>query len=257
MIELSLLLLLGFISGIAAGLLGIGGGMIMVPGLIFISALQDPPQIISIHSAIGTSLGTIIFTSISSATGHHLKNGVNYVVFRNLIIGLALGALIGSAIAVSMSQQLLKQIVVIFLLIAGSRLFLKTKNFQLSSNLKFGNMSMHGTWIGTVSSILGIGGGTFIVPLLNAKGIAIRESIGTSAMCGIPIAIFGCFGFIALSKSGISEDYVIWSSALVMAISSILGVRYGVKLVYKIDQDSLKKIFGAFICIAAILLLIR
>ena len=257
MIELSLLLSLGFISGIAAGLLGIGGGIIMVPGLMFISALQDPTKIISIHAAIATSLGTIIFTSISSARGHHLKNGVNYVVFRNLIMGLALGALIGSAIASSMSQQLLKQIVVIFLLIAGSRLFLETKNYQLSSNLKFINLSIHGTWIGTLSSILGIGGGTFIVPLLNAKGIAIRESIGTSAMCGIPIGIFGCFGFMALSKSGLSVENVIWSSSLIMAISSILGARYGVKLVYRIDQDSLKKLFGAFICIAAILLLIR
>jgi len=257
MIELALLLMLGVIAGIAAGLLGIGGGIIMVPGLIFIANLTDPDTTLGVHAAIGTSLATIMFTSISSARGHHLKGGIDYEIFYKLTSGLILGALVGAAIAISMDAKMLTYVVVIFLLFAGSRLFFQNYNFTLSMKKGFAHLVMHGSWIGMLSSMLGIGGGTFIVPLLNAKGIEIRKSIGTSAMCGIPIAIFGCIGFIYFGKGGISGEYINWESAFVMALSSIVGARYGVRLVYKIDQDYLKKIFGIFICIAAALLLIR
>jgi len=257
MIELALLLILGFVAGIAAGLLGIGGGIIMVPGLIFISNLTNPETALGVHAAVGTSLATIMCTGISSARGHHLKEGIDYEIFYKLASGLILGALIGAAIAISMNARMLTYVVVIFLLFAGSRLFFQKYNFKLSMEKSFAQLGMHGSWIGVLSSMLGIGGGTFIVPLLNAKGVEIRQSIGTSSMCGIPIAIFGCIGFIYFGKDGISGEYINWESAFVMALSSIIGARYGVRLVYKIDQEYLKKIFGIFICIAAALLLIR
>jgi uncharacterized membrane protein YfcA len=257
MIELVLLLILGFVAGIAAGLLGIGGGIIIVPGLIFIANLTDPDIALGVHAAVGTSLATIMFTGISSARGHHLKGGINYEIFYKLTLGLMLGALVGAAIAISMNARMLTYVVVIFLLFVGTRLFFQKYNFKLSMKKSFAHLAMHGSWIGMLSSMLGIGGGTFIVPLLNAKGIQIRQSIGTSAMCGIPIAIFGCIGFIYFGKDGTSGEYIHWESAFVMALSSIVGARHGVRLVYKIDQKYLKKIFGIFICIAAALLLIR
>ena len=257
MIELVLLLMLGCVAGIAAGLLGIGGGIIMVPGLIFITNLTDPDAALGVHAAVGTSLATIIFTGISSARGHHHKGGIDYEIFYKLAFGLIIGALIGAAIAISMNARMLTYIVVVFLLFAGSRLFFQNYHLKLSLKKSFAHLVMHGSWIGMLSSMLGIGGGTFIVPLLNAKGIEIRNSIATSAMCGIPIAIFGCIGFIYFGKGGISGEYVNWQSAFVMALSSIVGAQYGVRLVYKIDQDYLKKIFGIFICLAAALLLLR
>ena len=257
MIVLVLLLMLGFVAGIAAGLLGIGGGIIMVPGLIFITNLTDPDAAFGVHAAVGTSLATIIFTGISSARGHHHKGGIDYEIFYKLAFGLIIGALIGAAIAISMNARMLTYVVVVFLLFAGSRLFFQNYHLKLSLKKSFAHLAMHGSWIGILSSMLGIGGGTFIVPLLNAKGMEIRHSIATSAMCGIPIAIFGCIGFIYFGKGGISGEYVNWQSAFVMALSSIVGAQYGVRLVYKIDQDYLKKIFGIFICLAAALLLLR
>ena len=132
MIELVLLLMLGFVAGIAAGLLGIGGGIIMVPGLIFITNLTDPDAALGVHAAVGTSLATIIFTGISSARGHHLKGGIDYEIFYKLAFGLIIGALIGAAIAISMNARMLTYVVVVFLLFAGSRLFFQSYHLKLS-----------------------------------------------------------------------------------------------------------------------------
>ena len=156
MIELALLLLLGVVAGIAAGLLGIGGGIIMVPGLIFIANLTDPGTTLGVHAAVGTSLATIMFTGISSARGHHLKGGIDYEIFYKLTSGLILGAVVGAAIAISMDAKMLTYVVVIFLLFAGSRLFFQNYNFTLSMKKGFVHLGMHGSWIGTLSSMLGI-----------------------------------------------------------------------------------------------------
>lgn len=257
MIEIIYLLILGWIAGIAAGLLGIGGGIIIVPGLIFINYLLNPLIILDVHEAIGTSLATIIFTGISSARAHHLKGGIDYETFLKLITGLILGSLIGAAVAVNLHERLLSMVVVAFLLLVGFRLIFQEVRFSSYYNKNLANLAAHGAWIGLLSSMLGIGGGTFIVPLLSAKGLEIRKAIGTSAMCGIPIAFFGCLGFILFNQDGMLSQYVNWSSALIMSLTSIIGARYGVRLVYKINQSYLKKIFGIFICIAALLVLFR
>ena len=143
MIELTLLLVLGVVAGIAAGLLGIGGGIIMVPGLIFIANLTDPDTALGVHAAVGTSLATIMFTGISSARGHHLKGGIDYEIFYKLTSGLILGAVVGAAIAINMDPTMLTYVVVIFLLFAGSRLFFQNYNFKLSKKKGFVHLGVH------------------------------------------------------------------------------------------------------------------
>ena len=188
--ELIIYLLIGAIAGFTAGLFGVGGGLIIVPILyIVFTQLQYDPSVI-MHMAVGTSLATIIVTSISSVMAHHQRGAVLWSVFRNLAPGLIIGSFLGAGIADYLSGQGLQLLIGFFAVWVAFKMF-KGANVQVDPNKKLPSTPVQlavGGGIGVASAIFGIGGGSLTVPFLNRCGIVMQKAVATSAACGLPIA---------------------------------------------------------------------
>ena len=192
----------GAVAGILAGLLGIGGGLIIVPMLVFCLTRQDIPQEFIMHIALGTSMASIIFTSVSSFLAHHRRGAVRWMVVRRIVPGILLGTFLGTCVAARMSTDFLKGFFVIFLYYVAIQMLVNKK--PKPSREVPGQVGMFGVGnvIGAVSSLVGIGGGTLSVPFMMWCNIAVHEAIGTSAAIGFPIAIAGTVGYILQWVSG-------------------------------------------------------
>ncbi len=246
----------GAFAGVCAGLFGIGGGMIIVPALVWIfTAYHFPPEVVT-HLAVGTSLATIIITSISSLTAHHKRGGVRWEVWRSMALGLVIGSLVGAGIADRINGQALQALIGIgALLVALKMLFFSNKE-QLGKPLppkgvQFGA----GTGIGMASSIFGIGGGSLTVPFLNWAGLPMKQAVGTSAACGLPIAIAGALGFAwfgqdvaNLPEGTIGFVHII--GFFCISAASFITAKFGAKLAHQLPAATLKKSFGVLLIFA-------
>ena len=246
----------GAFAGVCAGLFGIGGGMIIVPALVWIfTAYHFPPEVVT-HLAVGTSLATIIITSISSLTAHHKRGGVRWEVWRSMALGLVIGSLVGAGIADRINGQALQALIGMgALLVALKMLFFSNKE-QLGKPLppkgvQFGA----GTGIGMASSIFGIGGGSLTVPFLNWAGLPMKQAVGTSAACGLPIAIAGALGFAwfgqdvaNLPKGTIGFVHII--GFFCISAASFITAKFGAKLAHQLPAATLKKSFGVLLIFA-------
>ena len=190
--ELIIFFAIGSLAGFAAGLFGVGGGTIIVPLLyVVFTQMGYDPEII-MHMALGTSLATIIVTSISSLMAHHKNGAVIWPVFKNLTPGMALGSFLGAGIAGILSGAHLQLIIGVFVIWVAYTMFMGAKkvidqNKVLPSTTK---QVVAGTGIGVASAIFGIGGGSLTVPYLNHYGVVMQKAVGTSAACGLPISHF-------------------------------------------------------------------
>lgn len=246
----------GAFAGVCAGLFGIGGGMIIVPALVWIfTAYHFPPEVVT-HLAVGTSLATIIVTSISSLTAHHKRGGVRWEVWRSMALGLVIGSLVGAGIADRINGQALQALIGMgALLVALKMLFFSNKE-QLGKPLppkgvQFGA----GTGIGMASSIFGIGGGSLTVPFLNWAGLPMKQAVGTSAACGLPIAIAGALGFAwfgqdvaNLPEGTIGFVHII--GFFCISAASFITAKFGAKLAHQLPAATLKKSFGVLLIFA-------
>lgn len=196
--SLILFLVTGAITGVLAGLFGVGGGWVMVPALVFVLPMIGAPPDADMQMAIGTSLAVIGATSISSTLSHHRRGAVLWPIFRGLAPGLIVGALLGSGIADQLPAALLKRFVAIgALLVAIQMAFdLKPAARKDAKPPDTVELTLVGAVIGALSSLIGIGGGTLTVPYLTMRGTHIRSAVGTSAACGMPIAWGGAIGFM-------------------------------------------------------------
>jgi len=262
MIELLVFIALGSITGILAGMFGIGGGVLLVPVLIFIFYGMGMEESVVVYMAIGTTLSSIIFSGISSAHSHHSKKCVEWKLVFPLSLGMIVGAFIGSRYATSMSSDNLKLIITIFLIaVGGEMLFGYTK--LLSSRRRLVSISnilapIHGGWIGFLSSILGIGGGSFTTPLMTLAGYNIRQGIGTAAACGVPIALAGAMGYLYFGQTHPNlptgaTGFIFWPAVLGIASASIITARIGSNIAHSISEQILKRLFGVLLVIAAIM----
>jgi len=259
--DLLLLLVTGAFAGILAGLLGIGGGVVIVPVLVFIFQYQGIDPSIIMHTAIGTSLATIIFTSISSIRAHQAHGAILWPTFRKMTPGIILGALIGAAVADSLPSDTLKLVFSPFLMVVAVQLALnKQPKPHRKLPQKIGLLSAS-TTIGALSSLLGIGGGSLNVPFMSWCNIEVRKAVATSAAIGLPIAIAGTLGFIVSGwNSELMPDwsigYINLSAALSIVAASALTAPYGAKLAHKIPVVLLKRIFAVLLFFVAIKLLL-
>lgn len=246
----------GAFAGVCAGLFGVGGGMIIVPALVWIfSAYGFSPEVVA-HLAVGTSLATIIITSISSLTAHHKRGGVRWEIWKNMAGGLVIGSIAGAAIADQIDGQVLQAMIGVgALLVAFKMLFLPNKEQTNKpappASVQFGA----GTGIGVASSIFGIGGGSLTVPFLNYSGVPMRQSVGTSAACGLPIAIAGALGFAWFGQdvTGLPEGaigFVHVSAFICISIASFIMAKVGAKLAHQLPAATLKRAFGILLLIA-------
>ena len=202
-------ILTGIIAGLTAGLLGLGGGAIIVPILYAIFVSQELALNATMQLAVGTSLATIVFTSISSATTHHRLGNVQLKTALYLAPGIVIGALLGAAIADSLSTDVLKRAFGIFEVLVAIQIGLGFKPAAHRSLPNKTGLAASGGVIGTISSLMGIGGGSLTVPFLLWCNVPMKQAVGTSAACGLPIAIAGVAGFIIAGLNNV--DLPEWS----------------------------------------------
>lgn len=257
LLEIILLLLLGASTGFFAGLLGIGGGMIMVPFLTFFFGHSNVPPELIVHMAIATSMTTIIFTSLSSVRAHHKKGAVRWDIVLGLAPGIILGGLIGGGkIFTLLKTAWLSMFFAGFVGFSAYQM-LKNKKPKASRSLpsKTGMIGVGGA-IGFISSLVGAGGGFLSVPFMTWCNVAIHNAVATSAALGFPIALASALGYIlgGLNIPGLpahSLGYVYLPALLCIAIASVLTAPLGAKVAHQLDVGQLKRVFALVLfCLA-------
>ncbi|VFQ43753.1 sulfite exporter TauE/SafE family protein [Desulfoluna butyratoxydans] len=251
----------GAIAGVLAGLLGIGGGLVIVPMLVFSFTLQHIPQELMMHLALGTSLASIIFTSVSSFRAHHKRGAVRWDVFKRITPGIIVGTLAGSCVASTLPTHILKGIFVAFLYYVATQMILGKKPAASRQLPRTAGIFGAGGVIGSFSSLVGIGGGTLSVPFLTWCNIPVHHAIGTSSAIGLPIALAGAFGYI-LNGLGtpdlpdLSLGFVYLPALFGTICFSVLTAPVGAKLAHSLPVDKLKRIFAILLYVVATRMLI-
>lgn len=261
MIDWSLYLILGAFAGLLAGLLGVGGGLIIVPVLVALFLQHGVHNDIIMHLALGTSLASIVFTSLSSIHAHQRHGAILWPPFRQLTPGIMLGAAIGGWLVSQMSTSWLKPLFAIFELSVGLHMLSSIKPQAHRALPGPTKMTSAGAVIGIVSSLVGIGGGTLTVPFLIWHSVNIRQAIATSAACGLPIAVAGSVSYIinGWQHPLLPEHtlgYVHLPALLGTALSSVLFAPLGARLTHRLPVALLKKIFGGLLLLLAAKLLL-
>jgi len=265
LIEILLYILTGAFAGFSAGLLGIGGGLIIVPVLYFIFSTQGYEQQHLMHIALATSLATIVITSISSTHAHQRKHAVLWPIVLLLAPGIALGAWLGASFATQLDSAILKPVFGIFEIFVALLMFSNYQSKQHKLTIKTVNGLIGGSIIGGISSIVGIGGGTLTVPFLHWHKINIKNAIATSAACGLPIAVFATASYIfngwnitdeSKKKKKTLVGYVHMQAFAVIATSSFLFAPLGAKLAHSISDVLLKKVFSIFLLLLGLKMLL-
>ncbi|MGQ4879607.1 sulfite exporter TauE/SafE family protein [Billgrantia sp. LNSP4103-1] len=250
-------LFLGTAAGTLAGLFGIGGGLIIVPSLVFAFGLQGVDAAVTMHLAVGTSLATIVVTSASSAWAHYQRGSIQWAWLLSLLPGLVLGAMAGVFVAGALSGGLLGSLFGVFVMLVAIRM-------ALGSGPRAGRMApgrlamgLAGVVIGGVSALFGIGGGTLSVPWLSRCGARMTQAVGTSAACGLPIALFGAMTFVVVGwhhpalPSG-ATGFVMWPAFLGIVLASVPFARLGVRLAHTLPARMLRLSFATLLAIVGL-----
>ncbi len=250
--ELLTYLFTGALAGLMAGLLGIGGGLIVVPALAWLFAGQGFAAATLMHFAVGTSLAVIVPTAVSSLLAHHRRGSVDWPAVRRLAPGIALGALAGAGLARHISSP-------------GLAVFFGLFEIMVAFHLAFGHrpvgrralpgrvgMGLVGVAIGTLSALLGIGGATMTTPFLLWSGLGIRRAVGTSASCGLPVAIAGAAGFAlagldAAGQPGLNTGFIVWPAMAAIGVTSVLLAPTGARLAHHLPHEILQRVFALFL----------
>lgn len=250
--------ILGAIAGILSGLFGIGGGLIIVPILVYMFSAQGISPEILTQLAVGTSLATIVFTSINSVIAHNRHDAVRWKAVSMLSIGIVGGSVLGGYTASFLSGEILQRVIGIFAIVMAAQVFFRIKpsrrGAQPTGRLFLGGS---GIFIGWASAIFGIGGGSLTVPLLSWRGFPMRAAVATSAACGLPIAISGSASFIwfGLQAEGLpawSVGYVYLPALLGIGATSMFFARFGAKLAHRLNQALLERLFASLLLIVGI-----
>jgi len=244
---------LGGFAGVLAGLLGVGGGLVIVPILTFIFTSRGMPADYILHLALGTSLATIMFTSVSSLRAHHRRGAVEWPVVRRITPGILAGTFAGSWVAAQLSTTFLKAFFVVFLFYVAVQMLLDIRphpHRQLPGRTALFGV---GSAIGIVSSLVGIGGGSMSVPFLIWCNTAMHTAIGTSAAIGFPIALAGAAGYALNGMNAPlpphSFGFVYLPALVGVSAVSMLTAPLGARLAHSLPIGRLKKIFALLLII--------
>jgi len=259
-IDTMLYLVTGVFAGLASGLLGVGGGLIIVPVLFFIFLAQGLATEHVMHMALATSLATIIITSISSSRAHHKRKAVLWPIVILLAPGIAIGAWCGGALAAQLDTEILKPIFGVFELLIAAHLFINKNPDVHEQYIGKIKSTLGGFVIGFVSAIVGIGGGSLTVPFLNWHSITMRNAVATSAVCGLPIAIFGTASYIysgwqITNLPAGTFGYVHMTAFALIISTSFLFAPVGAKMAHTIPENVLRKGFAVFLLLAGLKML--
>lgn len=252
---------LGAFAGTLAGLFGVGGGLVIVPVLVLLFQQGGISAEVMMHLAIGTSLATIIPTSISSVYAHHRRGAVRWPLVWQLLPGIVLGAWLGAALAEFLPGERLRLFFGIFELLVALQM---GAGLQASAHRTLPGrvgMGSAGGLIGAVSAIVGIGGGTMTVPFLQWCNVQMREAVATSAACGLPIALAGAAGFVVSGwgKAALpdwSSGYLYWPAFAGIVIASVLFAPLGARLAHALPARQLKRFFALFLAVLGVRMLL-
>lgn len=266
LLEPSLLLelaLLGLTGGFLAGLLGIGGGMILVPFTTAILSARGVNSALAVKMAIATSMATIVFTSISSVRAHHKRGAVRWDLVKGLAPGIVLGGIIGSmGVFALLKGSALALIFAVFVGFSATQMFLDKRPAPSRQVPGTAGLLGAGSVIGFISGLVGAGGGFISVPFMTWCNVAIHNAVATSAALGFPIALANVVGYIA-SGLGLPDlppyslGYIWLPALLVLASCSVLTAPLGAAAAYRLPVKKLKRVFASVLYLLAAYMLYR
>lgn len=256
-----LYILLGAVAGVLAGLLGVGGGLIIVPVLYEVFTRIGIDSAITMHMAIATSLATILFTAMASTYVHHVHRAVLWPVFWRLTPGILVGAVIGAGIADYLSTSVLIISFAFFELFVSYQMWFAVKPETSRGLPGFSGMVMAGSVIGSVSAVIGIGGGTLTVPFLTWCNRGIRYAVATSSACGFPVALASvlAYFFLGMNEQNLpaqSMGYIYLPAFVSVSIVSLLCAPLGARLAHTLPVVTLRKIFAILLLVIGVRMLI-
>ena len=247
------------VAGFMAGLLGVGGGIVMVPALYYAFTVLDFDIVTRMHLSVGTSLAIIIPTSIISTMTHKEYDAVDFKMVKSFGVFILVGVICGTFLAVNLKTPALVLFFSIFALMVGLFfIFLREKLVDNPKKISAVVKNISGVIIGLISVPLGIGGGSLMVPFMRTFGYDIRKSIGTAAAVGFLIAVTGTITMITGGKiidnvnTPYSVGYINLLGFAVFVPVTMVMARIGAKVVHKIDKKLLSKIFGIFLILVSI-----
>lgn len=252
--------LLGALAGLLAGLLGVGGGIVIVPILLLTFTALGFPESVLTHLAVGTSLATIVLTSLGSIYQHHRKGAVHWDVLRSLGTGLVLGALLGAWIADWVPGVGLRRAFGLFAILIAVQMLLNLQpGGQRPLPGKAGLFGAGGV-IGAVSALFGIGGGSMMVPYLAWCRLRMQDAVGTSSAGGLPLALAGAVGFVLTgwdndALPSASLGYVYLPAFLGIVVTSILFAQLGARWAHKLPAQTLRRLFACLLIVVGARLL--
>lgn len=243
---------LGVIAGTLAGLFGIGGGVILVPALVFCFELLHIPQDVLMHLALGTSLSCIFITGLNSAWTHQKKKNIDWNVFYKLLWGIIIGTILGGRVASYLSSETLEIIFAIFLTFVLVKMSFKPKEEHIERKVPLLLYWVVGGFIGFKSAILGVGGGTISIPFLTWTGKEMKKAVGVSASIGLPISLFGSLAYIYNGHGNIhlptySVGYIYLPAFFGIVSTSSLFARIGARMSHSVSQTKLRYLFLTFL----------
>ena len=251
------LALLGIGSGFLAGLLGIGGGMVMVPFITIILGQRGVSPDLAVKMAIATSMATIIFTSVSSVRAHHRRGAVRWDIVKRLSPGIVIGSLVGSlGVFALLKGTALAIFFALFVGFSATQMFLDKKPAPTRQMPGTGGQFAAGGVIGFISGLVGAGGGFISVPFMTWCNVAIHNAVATSAALGFPIAVANVAGYIVSGHNvqGLPAGAFgyIWLPALVViAACSVFTAPLGAKAAHSLPVKKLKRVFASILYVLA------
>lgn len=256
-----ILVAMGGLAGVMAGLLGIGGGALIVPVLIYVFERQGVNPEIRMQLALGTSLATIVFTALSSVAAHQRRGAVDWTIFRRIAPGIVAGGLIGAAVASSLASRTLQILFVVFLFALSAQYSRGTTVAAAHRPLPgVAGFSVAGAVIGAVSAFFGIGGGSLSVPFMTWCSVPVKRAIATSAAIGLPIAVSTTIGYIVAGWNDPrlppwSFSYVLLPAFLGVVVASVATAPLGARLAHRLPEKTLRRIFALFVAVLGLRML--
>ena len=253
--DLPMLLFSGAVAGVLAGLLGIGGGIIIVPIVTLLFEGNGMPHGLAIKMALGTSLATIVVTAVSSIYAHHRKGAVEWGLFRIMGPAVVVGSLAGAWLADLIPGRALYVAFVVFLFAVAVQMALSRVSAHRGLP-SVGALAATSAGVGVVSALMGIGGGTMNVPFLSYCGVPVKRAIATAAAIGLPLAISATIGYIigGLDEPGTPAASIGYVNLPVfggVVAASLIFAPLGAKLAHRLPDQLLRRLFAVFLFVMA------
>jgi uncharacterized protein len=248
----------GACAGLLAGLLGIGGGIVIVPALLVLLPAFGADSAWTAHQAVATSLAVVAAAGAASARSHHRRGAVRWWLWARLVPGLLGGAAAGAVIAGWLPGLWLQRLFAVFLLYSGVRLW-RASTAATSARPLPGPAATTATGgaIGALSAVLGIGGGTLLVPYMARHGVSMHQAVGTSSACGVPLALAGTLAFVVTGwdRAGLpahSLGFVLWPAALAIAVTAVPFATIGARLAHRLPTATLRRVFAVVLLVVGV-----